>query len=72
MRRRYIYLTEESIPISIIENRKPSEKHRPISDTWIVQELYGDENGSPNRWCSVGEVTWGRLRELRYVGSVVI
>jgi len=56
---------QDSGGIVIIESYfKPSLKKRPKSGTWILKEY---EDG---RWFFSGEITWGTLKQLDYIGKV--
>ncbi len=62
----HYYLCENQEIVRLQSKLKPSWTTRPRGDTWIIQEWIPAQK----RWCAVGEITWGRLKQLTYVGKV--
>ena len=63
---KHYYLCENGAIIRVRAKRKPSLHTRPTGDTWVVQEYIQEQA----RWCVSWEITWGRLRELQYIGKL--
>ena len=64
----HFYLCENGGIIRVMARRRPSKHTRPRGDTWALEEYCPDQE----RWCFTWEVTWGRLRELQYIGKVEV
>lgn len=61
----FLYATKDNLsPVMVRARIKPSVRNIPKCGTWIISE-YG-----AGRWCATGEVTWGRLSQLHYIGKV--
>jgi len=69
---KFVYLAQQEIPVMVIAKRRPSEKTIPKYGTWPIQELTQAPDGITSNWRTVGEVTWGVLSKLTYVGKVSI
>lgn len=65
----HYYLTEDKHVIRVWAKRRPGPNTIPERTTWIVQELLPDDKGN-NNWHGTWEITWGRLKQLTYIGRV--
>ena len=65
----YYFLDTDGEIIRIKHKRKPTEKSIPKRGTWIVYEFQRDYKG---KWCMAcfPEITWPRLKQMKYIGSV--
>ena len=66
----YYFLDTDHHIIRIESKRKPSEKTIPrLRGTWIVYEYHPEHI---DRWCMAcfPEITWPRLSQMKYIGSV--
>lgn len=66
----FYYLDELECPIRIKAPQKPRLNRMPRSGTLIVHEF----NSESKQW-SIGcfpEVTWGVLKDLRYIGKTEV
>lgn len=55
--------------IRIVGKRKPSLSTRPRSGTWVVRELENRDGVFGFTMPCFPEITWGRLKELIYIGK---
>jgi len=70
MKHHYFIDTDGEI-IRIQSTRKPTEKTIPKRGTWVVYEFHRDYKG---KWCMAPfpEITWPRLKQMKYIGGIKI
>lgn len=61
----HYYLCENQEVVRVRSKLKPSATTRPSSGTWVISEWIPDQK----RWCVTAEITWGRLKQLTYIGK---
>lgn len=74
MREYYFYyrLPGSADMLRIKGKRRPSLASKPKRGTWVVSELQNRDGSFGYAMPSFPEITWGRLRELIYIGKEAI
>lgn len=73
--RKFLYIDSKNrdCPVLISAKRKPSEKNIPRSGAWVVREWYSRSTEIDCYGRDIPcfpEITWGRLKELTFVGEL--
>lgn len=65
---KYYHYAADNTVIRVKASRRPSEKTKPKSGTWIVHE----RNNCNWEMPCFPEITWGILKTLEYIGCISV